>query len=91
MKRLWLPVSVGLVGMAGCSTDAPTPDPGGHAVELSPVVMAQMESLVAEKAARTPTQRKIASSLLYAKSGRFTPALAPMRVAPAATIFCASA
>jgi subtilisin-like proprotein convertase family protein len=38
--------------------------------------MAQMESLLAEKSARTPAQRKIASSLLYAKSGRFDAALA---------------
>jgi len=38
--------------------------------------MAQMEALIAEKAARTPAQRKIASSLLYAKSGRFDAQLA---------------
>jgi hypothetical protein len=38
--------------------------------------MAQMESLIAEKAARTPAERKVASSLLYAKSGRFANALA---------------
>jgi subtilisin-like proprotein convertase family protein len=77
MKRLWLPVAVGLVGMAGCSSDAPTSNPpGGNEMELSPAVIAQMESLIAEKSARTPTQRKIASSLLYAKSGRFNAALA---------------
>src|SRR5690242_14320052 len=80
MKRLWLPVAVGLVGMAGCSSDAPTSNPpGGNEMELSPAVMAQMESLIAEKSARTPTQRKIASSLLYAKSGRFNAALAPSK------------
>jgi len=45
-------------------------------MELSPAVVAQMESLIAEKSARTPAQRKIASSLLYAKSGRFDAALA---------------
>jgi subtilisin-like proprotein convertase family protein len=38
--------------------------------------MAQMESLIAEKAARTPAQRKIASSLLYAASGRFAAQMA---------------
>ena len=79
MKRLWLPVAVGLVGIAGCSTDAPTSNPGGNDMELSPAVIAQMESLIAEKSARTPTQRKIASSLLYAKSGRFNAALAPSK------------
>jgi hypothetical protein len=41
--------------------------------------MAQMEALIAEKAARTPAQRKVASSLLYAKSGRFDAALAATR------------
>lgn len=79
MKRLWLPVAIGLVGMAGCSADAPTPNPGANDIELSPAVMAQMESLIAEKSARTPAQRKIASSLLYAKSGRFNAALAPSK------------
>lgn len=77
MKRLWLPVALGLAGMAGCSSDAPTPTPGdSNDVQLSPAVIAQMESLIAEKTARTPAQRKIASSLLYAKSGRFNAALA---------------
>src|SRR4029079_14144927 len=33
--------------------------------------MAQMDAILAEKAARTPAQQKISSSLLYAKSGRF--------------------
>jgi len=77
MKRLWLPVVIGLAGMAACSSDAPTPTPSGNDdVQLSPGVMAQMESLIAEKAARTPAQRKVASALLYAKSGRFDAALA---------------
>ncbi len=78
MKRLWLPVAIGLAGMVGCSSDAPAPPPSGNNddVQLSPGVMAQMESLIAEKAARSPAQRKIASALLYAKSGRFDAALA---------------
>src|SRR5262249_1998143 len=33
--------------------------------------VAQIESLLAEKAARTPAQKKISSQILYAKSGRF--------------------
>ncbi|HEY0190380.1 MAG TPA: hypothetical protein VGC42_04610, partial [Kofleriaceae bacterium] len=36
-----------------------------------------MESLIAEKQARTPAQKKIASSLLYAQSNKFAAALAP--------------
>ncbi|HEY0478320.1 MAG TPA: S8 family serine peptidase [Kofleriaceae bacterium] len=35
-----------------------------------------MESLIAEKAARSPAQRKVSSSLLYAQSGRFNATLA---------------
>jgi len=38
-----------------------------------------MEQLLAEKAARTPAQQKISSSLLYAKSGRFAATLAPSK------------
>lgn len=77
MKHLWIPVVAGLIGMAGCSTDAPMPTPGDSGgVQLSPAVIAQMESLIAEKSARTPAQRKISSSLLYANSGRFSAALA---------------
>jgi subtilisin-like proprotein convertase family protein len=76
MNRLWLPVAI-LAGMAGCSSNAPTPTPSDNDdVQLSPGVMAQMESLIAEKAARTPAQRKVSSALLYARSGRFDAALA---------------
>src|SRR5580765_2380756 len=77
MKRLWLPL-VAVFAAAGCSSDAPSPTPGGKGnVQLSPAVIAQMEALIAEKSARTPAQRKISSSLLYAKSGRFDAVLAP--------------
>jgi subtilisin-like proprotein convertase family protein len=76
-KHLWVPIAVGLVAAAGCSTSAPTPSPGDDLdVALSPSVIAQMESLIAEKSARTPAQRKIDSSLLYARSGRFNTTLA---------------
>src|SRR5262245_20232387 len=76
MKRLWLPVAAAVLAAAGCSTDAPTTNPDDGEPQLSPTVIAQMEALLAEKAARTPTQRKISSSLLYAKSGRFATTLA---------------
>jgi subtilisin-like proprotein convertase family protein len=77
MKRLWLPVAAGVIAAAGCSTDTPSPQAGSNNGDvLSPAVIAQMESLIAEKSARTATQRKISSSLLYAQSGRFNAALA---------------
>ncbi|TMQ04958.1 MAG: hypothetical protein E6J90_50240 [Deltaproteobacteria bacterium] len=61
---------------------APTSTPGTGEMQLSPAVMAQMEALIAEKAARTPAQRKISSSLLYAKSGRFDAARAQTATNP---------
>lgn len=81
MKRIWYPVvftaATALATAPGCGSPGPQPpaDDGGN-VQLSPAVMAQMESLIAEKAARTPAQRKIASSLLYAASGRFAAQMA---------------
>src|ERR1700712_694740 len=77
MKRLWLPVAVGLLTAAGCSSDsaAPTPTQNDTDVVLSPSVIAQMDALIAEKAARTPAQRKISSSLLYARNNTFAAAL----------------
>ncbi|HMG23493.1 MAG TPA: S8 family serine peptidase, partial [Kofleriaceae bacterium] len=56
-------------------------------MQLPASAVAQIEALLAEKAARTPVQRKIASSLLYAKSGQFNPVLAgnaknPSRLGP---------
>jgi hypothetical protein len=77
MKRLWLPVAVGVFAAAGCSSEAPdtqNPDDEGTA-ELSPDAIAQIESLLAEKAARTPALRKVSSSLLYQKRGTFQAAL----------------
>src|SRR5262245_26444634 len=79
MKRLWLPVAAAVLAAAGCSTDAPTTNPDDGEPQLSPAVIAQMEQLLAEKAARTPAQQKISSSLLYAKSGRFAASLAPSK------------
>jgi len=76
MKRSWvqrlsLLVAAGLVSpLVGCDSSAP-PAPDEELVELPPSAVAQIEALLAEKAARTPAQRKISSTLLYAKSGRF--------------------
>jgi hypothetical protein len=74
MKRLWLPVAVGVLAAAGCSSDsaAPSGNPTDDGdVALTPQVVAQMDALIAEKQARTPAQKKIASSLLYTKSNKF--------------------
>jgi len=74
MKRLWLPVAVGMLAAAGCSSDsaAPSSNPTDDGdVALSPQVIAQMDALIAEKQARTSAQRKISSSLLYTKSNKF--------------------
>jgi subtilisin-like proprotein convertase family protein len=75
MKRLWLPVAAAVLAAAGCSSDAPTTNPDDGEPQLSPQVVAQMEAILAEKAARTPAQQKISSSLLYARSGRFAATL----------------
>lgn len=78
LKHLTVLVAAGLCSpLLGCSdTPAPTPEPpapGVEPVDLPPSAVSQIEALLAEKAARTPAQRKIASTLLYMKSGRFTP------------------
>jgi hypothetical protein len=44
-----------------------------------------MDQLLAEKAARTPAQRKMSSSLIYLQTGRFAPALAPKGGSPQIT------
>jgi subtilisin-like proprotein convertase family protein len=75
MKRLWLPVAAAVLAAAGCSTDAPTTSPDDGEPQLSPAVIAQIEQLLAEKAARSPAQQKISSSLLYERSGRFAATL----------------
>ena len=85
MKRLCLIVFAAATAV-GCGSHEAQPSNGGDEtqpsnggdkdVQLPPAVTAQMEALIAEKAARTPAQRKIASSLLYAKSGRFDAQLA---------------
>lgn len=82
MKRLSSLAAIGLIALASCDSNSsepnPTPEdpqeePGG--AELPASAVAQIESLLAEKAAWTPTQRKISSSLLYARSNRFAKAL----------------
>jgi subtilisin-like proprotein convertase family protein len=79
MKRLSSLAAIGLIALASCDSNssAPTPqdDEEEGSAELPPSAVAQIEALLAEKAAWTPTQRKISSHLLYAKSNRFAKAL----------------
>lgn len=60
----------------GVGTAPPDPE---VAVDLPESAVVQMKALTAEKAARTPAQRKISSQLLYAKSGRFTAMKKPLQ------------
>lgn len=59
----------------GVGTTPPDPE---VAVELPESAIAQMKALTAEKAARTPAQRKISSQLLYAKSNKFAALKKPL-------------
>src|SRR6478735_901749 len=56
------------------ATPVNTAPPPEIAADLPAETIAQMKTLVEEKEARNPAQRKISSQLLYAKSNRF-PAL----------------
>jgi subtilisin-like proprotein convertase family protein len=60
----------------GVGTAPPDPE---VAVELPESAINQMKALTAEKAARTPAQRKISSQLLYAKSNKFAALQKPLR------------
>jgi subtilisin-like proprotein convertase family protein len=78
MKRLWFVVAAGVSSsLVACGSGTSTDD--DDQVELPASAVQQMEGLLAEKAARTPAQRKISSQLLYAKSGRFADALKPTK------------
>src|SRR5262245_22224939 len=72
MRRFWLLATAGFLAPMGCSS---TPGPEEDQVELPPTAVSQIEELLAEKAARTSAQRKIASQLLYERSGRFASAV----------------
>ena len=78
MKRFLLPVAVGVLASA-CSSEpgatAPAPGDPGTATVLSASAIAQMSALIEEKQARTPAQRKLASSLLYAQTNKFAAAM----------------
>lgn len=71
-----------IAACSGGGTSQQANDPGNVgaapppevAVQLPESAINQMKALTAEKAARTPAQRKISSQLLYAKNDRF-PAL----------------
>src|SRR4051812_17637726 len=71
MKRV-LVVGVALA-VVGCSASSPLPVGTDQAAALPPEVVSQLETLLAEKAARTPSQRKISSQLLYRRNGLLVP------------------
>lgn len=89
MKSFSSLVAVGLVALAGCSSDTtsnPGDDVDGDPVDNGSVTedsgtglpasaVSQIEQLLAEKAARKPAERKISSALLYMKSDRFAESL----------------
>jgi subtilisin-like proprotein convertase family protein len=75
MKRFWSLFMVAGLAAGGCSAPESPPSDEGNA-QLSPAAAAQIETLLAEKAARSPAERKMSSSLIYAKSGRFNAAMA---------------
>jgi hypothetical protein len=71
MKRL-LVVGAALAAVVGCSA-RPLPVGTDQAAGLPAEVVSQLETLLAEKASRTPVQRKISSQLLYQRSGLMVP------------------
>lgn len=70
MKRMSLVIAATLITpLVACGSEPDsTPD---DSVALPATAQAQIEALLAEKAARTPVQRKIASALLYEAHGTF--------------------
>lgn len=61
----------GLTFVVACSNSNSRPgNTTPEAVSLHPEAVAQIESLIAEKDARTPAQRKISSQILYTKDAR---------------------
>ncbi len=53
-----------------CSSTNKSPGAGPEPAALSPQAVSQIEALLAEKDARTPTQQKISSQLLYRRDAR---------------------
>lgn len=71
MKRVsWLLFGAVISAAVGCGSDEPSP-PVTDEADLPQEAAQQIEALLAEKASRTPAQKKIASTLLYEKSKRF--------------------
>jgi len=67
MKRILLLAAASLSAGVGC-TKAPASS-SGDGLSLHPNAVAQIQTLLAEKNARSPARRKIASQLLYAANG----------------------
>ncbi|CAN5909931.1 S8 family serine peptidase [soil metagenome] len=87
MKRVsWLLAASLMSSLIGCGSDEPTPSPVVDEADLPASAASQIEALLAEKAARTPAQRKISSALLYKRSGRFDAVQAVVSKDPAKRI-----
>lgn len=72
MRRVLGLTALGMLALAGCSGSEDAPPSGGAAqVALPASAVEQIEGLLAEKAARTPAQRKIGSALLYDRQAKF--------------------
>ncbi len=70
MKRVsWLLSAAVMFPLVGCGSDEPAPTQ--DEADLPASAAAQIEALLAEKAARTPAQQKISSALLYEHNHRF--------------------
>src|SRR5262249_17736444 len=64
-------LALGALLCASCSSSNRSPDATNpQPAVLSPQVVSQIEALLVEKQARTATQQKIASHLLYQRDGR---------------------
>jgi hypothetical protein len=72
MKRVLI-VGAALAAVLGCSASEPLPLGAQPPVALPAEAINQLQALLAEKAARTPTQRKISSQLLYQRNGLIVP------------------
>ncbi len=77
MKRLLVGLAMtALVPLIGCSKPAAKQDPVVlDQADLPEVATKQIQALLAEKEGRSPSERKIGSQLLYARSGKFTSTL----------------
>jgi subtilisin-like proprotein convertase family protein len=71
-----------ICALVGCSQTNSNSATTKNDSKLSPQAISQMETLIAEKEARSPVQRKISSALLYAKYGMPVPSKLASNITP---------